>query len=123
MSWSLNAAIGQPSVSIYRRYKSKTCYRRHDAKISLSAYGADSDMSSDEYRAMAEIGGAGGRCWFELNLKEGYGVNIVLIITRRGAPNTADFPLLPSINRRNCAHVTSVTNRWANKRTNGGVWQ
>lgn len=35
---------------------------------------------------MAEIGGAGGRRWFELNLKEGYGVNIVLIITRRGAP-------------------------------------
>lgn len=29
---------------------------------------------------------------FELRLKEGYGVNIVIIFARCGAPNTADYP-------------------------------
>jgi len=37
------------------------------------------------------------RAGFELDLKEGYSVDVVIIITRRGAPNSADFPVLPPI--------------------------
>lgn len=37
---------------------------------------------------------------FQIELKEGYSVDIVLVFTWRGAPNTADCPLQPPKARR-----------------------
>lgn len=54
---------------------------------------------------------------------ESYSVDIVLIITRRGAPNTVDFPSQCAFAAETTPLHAAEAGACAEERRNGGVWR